>query len=187
MSDSQSTPGKLAENLSMSEEQIALMGEVFARGTEKLGIDGRKIFEKISESGSVAGALGVSDAMVENLYASAHRQFVIGQLDRAEQLFRALCSLAPKGVDHWLGYGICLRARGLQEAALGAFGTAAKVAPDAAVPHFHRLEILIRTEDWEAAKEALSHFDIKASDAEKEKLSDALEPFRTALSMRKNG
>ena len=143
---------KLAEALQMSDEAVGLIGKIFAAGMEKTGVDGEKLFNKFAETGSMKEALGVGDNLVEAVYSKAHQQFSVGKIEQAEQLFRVLSSIAGDKIDHWLGLGICLRARGDHKNAMNAFDAAIKLDPESPVPHFHRLELFIREQEWDSAK-----------------------------------
>lgn len=116
--------------------------------------------KRIDQGVSFGAALGLSEDVIAHLYGQAFHAFNAGRHRRAEDLFRALCILAGDVADHWLGYGVCLRLREAFEPARLACRNAAALRPDWAVPQFHLLEIAIREEAYEEARErfaALAH------------------------------
>lgn len=174
-------PGAL---LGLQEDGFALLGKLFAQSCEPLGIDGEAVFQKFSETGTLKGALGLSEDILEALYGRGHQYLKIGQVQRAEGVFRTLCALGGKRSDYWLGYGICLRARGAFVQALEAFDLAIQLDPSSAAPHFHKLELFIREGRWDEAQGTLEHFDAAEVGEQNSYLSDAVIPFRKALEMR---
>ncbi|MEI2384512.1 tetratricopeptide repeat protein [Breoghania sp. JC706] len=160
---------------------LALLETLFARSLQPLGINGEAVFRRLAETGSIGGALGLDEAMLEALYARAYQYLRLGQVARAEEVFRTLCALDGTSPDHWLGFGICLRARENFAQALDAFDRAAERDPASAAPHFHTLEAFIRAGRWQEARAALERFDAAAPDAASAYLSEAVMPFRKAL------
>ncbi len=182
MPDPDNTPA-----LGLSEDATKMAGQIFAACTEKLGIDGDKVFQSLVTTGSFKTALGITDAAIERLYGRAHQQFLIGQYDRAEELFRTLCALDKSRSDFWLGLGICYRVRGDDEAAMRMFDRAAALAPSDAVPQFHRFDVLMRQENWAEAAQACAVFEENSNAAMHDNIMKSFSKLKTALEMRRMG
>ena len=158
MQNAPSDPPDLPDAFGLGAQATTLAMRLFERGTAGLGIDGARVFRSFLETGSLKAALQVSDATIHALYARAHRHFALGQIDKSEEVFRALCALDGSQCDYWLGLGICLRMRSQDSAALAAFETSARLAPENPIPHVHILETQIRRENWDAAVVAYRSF-----------------------------
>jgi hypothetical protein len=174
----------LAGRLGLSERQLALLGDLFAVAMSRCGIDGRAIFDRLVDGLPLAEALGVPRSVVPVLYARAYHLFNAGQHGRAEAIFRSLCALDGKAVDHWLGFGICLRRREAFDEAAFAFGIAARLEDRWAVPHFHLLELAMRLEAWAAAGDELAMFDSFLDRTTPAPMIAEAERFRAALKLR---
>lgn len=171
----------------LSPEATHVAGQVFTACTKKLGVDGDRIFRSFVETGSFKAALGVSEATIEALYGRAHQQFALGRYDRAEEIFRTLCTLDKSRSDFWLGLGICYRARGKNDAALKMFEHAAAVSPSDAIPHFHRFDVAMRRSDLDAAVEACAAFERNSDGTEHENVIRSFQKLKTALEMHQSG
>ncbi|MEL6840623.1 MAG: hypothetical protein AAFP85_15125 [Pseudomonadota bacterium] len=176
-----------AATLGLSPDATKVAAQVFAACTEKLGIDGAKIFQSFVQTGSFKTALGVTDAAIEGLYGRAHQQFLIGQYDRAEEIFRTLCALDRSRSDFWLGLGICYRVRGDDNAAMRMFEKAATLVPTDPIPHFHRFDVFMRQENWDAAAKACALFEAKRDGTEHDNIAKSFLKLKTALEMRRTG
>lgn len=162
---------------------LTLLGKLFAQSCAPLGIDGGAVFQRFAQTGTLSEALGLSDDMLEALYSRAYQYLRLGQVSRAEEVFRSLCALGGKRTDYWLGYGICLRAKGAFSQALEAFDLALTLDPEAAAPHFHKLELFIRENRWEEARAAYDLFEAAEKGEHGAYLNEAVVPFRIALEM----
>lgn len=159
------------------------MGDLFVDMMGRFGVHGREIFERMREGAPLGRALEAPEGAAEVLYSRAHQWFSVGRLEKAESLFRALCVIAGDVADHWVGYGICLKLRGLLPEAEQAFLTGATLRPDWAIPHFHLLEIFVRSDDWIRARQALTAFDNRKEDATPEPVMKEAERFRAAIAL----
>lgn len=171
----------------LSPDATKVAAQIFAACTEKLGIDGDKIFQSFVATGSFKTALGVTDAAIEGLYGRAHQQFLIGQYERAEEIFRTLCALDRSRSDFWLGLGICYRVRGDDAAALRMFDRAADLVPSDAIPHFHRFDVFMRQENWDEAVQACAAFEANSCGTEHDNIIKSFVKLKTALEMRQTG
>lgn len=140
-----------------SEEQEAF-ADAFSALAAPLGLEGRAIVDALSHGKTLSQALGLPPELNELLYSRAHGLFEAGRQDRAEPLFRALCALDGATADNWVGYGLCLRARGAEGEAELAFATATALRPDWAVPHFHAAQVALAQDRWMRAARHLAAF-----------------------------
>ena len=178
---------RLAAALDIDDADLDLLEEFFVKATAAQGALGRQIFARLRQGASLGEALGVSEKMVEFLYARAHRWIVVGRHDKAEQIFRVLCILDGESADFWTGLGICLKARAAFDEGLAAFAMATQKRPQWPVPHFHALALLIRRESWQQAASELAAFDKKADSATPASLKAEVEKFRKVLRLRGSG
>src|SRR5262249_28652390 len=105
------TVSHLAAVLDIDDSDLELIEEFFVQATGAQAEVGRKIFNRLREGASLGEALGVSNDVIEFLYARAHRWIVVGRHEKAEPIFRVLCMLDGESADFWTGLGICLKAR----------------------------------------------------------------------------
>lgn len=174
----------LGRALGLSQSETVAMGDLFVEVLGRFGLQGRPIFERMSQGQPLAQALEVPQGTADVLYARAHQWFSVGRRDKAESLFRALCVISGDVADHWLGYGICLKMRGLLPEAEQAFTTGAALRPDWAIPYFHLAEIFIRSGEWQRAQQAMAAFDNRLDEATPEPVIAEAERFRIAIALR---
>jgi tetratricopeptide (TPR) repeat protein len=154
---------RLAVSLGINVADLAALRELVIETLSPLGLDGSAVFARLADGGSFGEALGVSAGVIELIYARAHQWFAVGQTERAEALFEALCVLAPASADHWVGYGVCLKARSALQEAAQAFDRAAELRPEWAIPRFHATEVAVLTGAWAAAADALTAFEYRVA------------------------
>lgn len=140
-------------------ELLDLVNDLVATFASSKGIDSQRLLQRASEGQSLRHALALPSQVVDFLYSRVHRWFTIGQLDKAEALFRALCLLDDSVADYWVGLGVCLKMRLALDQAMAAFDTAARLQPEWAIPRFHTLELFLRREQWSAAATELAAFE----------------------------
>ena len=175
---------QFAGALGVSVEDLETVGETFATLLGQIGIDGKLIFQRMSEGKTLASALSAPSGALEILYSRAHSWFSIGRIDKAEFLFRALCAMAGNVADYWIGYGICLKLEGRLAEAERAFAIGAEQRPGWAIPHFHLAETFLRSGDRDKARVELERFDACVDGDVPEFLLTQAERFRTALAFR---
>lgn len=165
---------------------LALIEEAFCVVLAEQGVDGRHFFRNLASGIALGPALGVTPAIEEQLYERAHRWFAVGRTERAEPLFRALCTAQPGDANYWVGLGVCLRMREDIAGAALALEQARALRPDWAVPAFHHAELLLRAGDIEGASQELARFNAlrdgetpEAMSAEAAKLKEAIAFRRT--------
>jgi len=179
------TPGMpLAQALGAEPADLALLGTLFETSTRARLGGATEIFGRLTAGHSLAQALRISKVAAEFLYARGHKWFAAGRIDRAESIFRALCIVAPDEAEFRVGLGICLRRREAWFEAREAFEMAARLRPDWPLPLFHKLELLMRREAWEAAAAALLAFEARGGAEGPPAFARAAGRYRRALEMR---
>lgn len=172
------------ELLGVDADSLPAFRELFMGNAAALGLDGAVFLESLERTGSFNEALGADEPLLKKLYAHAYRTLQIGQFERARDLFFVLCALDGATMDHWLGYGICLKSSGQIRLALMALQFAARLAPVSPAPHLHLLELFIREQRWDEAQLALNRFDETAGPECDSAFLEAVAPLRTALELR---
>lgn len=142
------------------------------------------IVERVNAGAPAYEALGLPREAIAELYRRAFAAFNAGHTARAEELFRALCTLAGNVADHWVGYGICLRMREARGLARDAFLVARAVRPEWGVPHFHLAEIFLAEGDDARAAEALAAAEADAANLPPTMVGE-LARYRIALERRR--
>ena len=142
--------------LDMETEALhATLAELAPDGEPALAL----VFERVARGASLTEALDLPAEVVDLLYAQAFAAFDAGRVLAALNQFQALCLLAPRSTDHWLGLGICLRRVDQTAAAMLAFDTALALDPTAAAVRFYRLDLAAHLQDWPLAAAELAAFD----------------------------
>ena len=144
------------------------------------------IVERMNGGAPAWETLGLPREAIGELYRRAFAAFNAGHTGRAEELFRALCTLAGDVADHWLGYGICLRMREARMHARDAFLMAAALRPGWGVPHFHLAELHLAEGDDARAAEAVAAAEADAANLP-ERMAGELARYRIALERRRAG
>lgn len=163
--------------------EFLLLEQLFVAAATARGLPGRKIVARLKDGVLLGQALGIKREPVELLYARAHRWGTIGEHARAERLFGALCIVDAGSADHWVGLGICLRARSAWPEALAAFERATALRPQWAVPHLHVLELSARSRDWTRAAAELAAFEQKTTTETPPALTAEAERYRVAIEL----
>jgi tetratricopeptide (TPR) repeat protein len=179
-----------AESLGIEDDDLDLLEDIFVQATAAKSLPGDKIFAALKRGDSFGKALGISNDMIEFLYARAHRWVAVAQYGRAEPIFRALCIADPSSADFWVALGICLRARSAWGEALAAFETASEKKPQWEIPHFHALDLCVRRKDWAKAATELAAFEKKADNETHSAIVAEVNKYKKALQLqaqRSNG
>ncbi|MGJ0508142.1 MAG: hypothetical protein ACR652_13655 [Methylocystis sp.] len=164
---------------------VAALGEMFARISGEVGLNGSRILERLKEGQPLGDAFALPRPITEEVYARARQWLQLGHIEKAAPLFRALVAIDPKDADFWIGNGVCLRDGGrLMEARL-AFKTAAMLRPNWGLPHFHLSSLALCVGDRESARRALAAFRASVDPnlpreicREAERLAGALSPTK---------
>lgn len=142
----------------LDNQDADVLAEMIETSLTSRGLEGQRFVDGLRAGKSLGAALGLSPALADTLYERAHRWFAAGRPERAEPLFRALCTLDGTVADYWIGHGVCLRAAGRLPLAEIAFAAAARLRPNWALPYFHLSEVLASQRRLDAARQALEMF-----------------------------
>lgn len=112
----------------------------------------RKFNEKLKEPRDI---LGLSDPVVEGIYAQAYRLYNTGRYKDAIQLFRLLVSLAPTEEKFLLGLGACFHLMKEYKDAVDTYTLCAAMNQTNPVPLYHISDCLIQMNDPVSAKISL--------------------------------
>lgn len=143
-----------------------------------------RVFDRMAAGQTLREALDLPEGIAAAIYALAYARFNAGDLDRALPLFRALVLLDPRGRDHWLGLGLCLRGTGQMAEARPAFATALALAPDDPVILFHCTELACHTDDWAGAKANMTRFAALPNTTAWRRLLPEMRKLATAIDLR---
>lgn len=176
----QHMPGALLEQ--EAEAVRAALAELAPEDVPALAV----VFDRMQEGTSLLEALELPLEIVDLLYAQAFAAFDADRVVAALAQFQALCLLAPRNTDHWLGLGICLRRIDQAQAALLAFDTALALDPTSAAAHFYRLDLAANLQDWARARTELAAFDALPDTPAKRNLVAETQRLRTLVDVRAN-
>lgn len=96
-------------------------------------------------------ALGMPPEKIEALYAEAYQYFNNGQIEKAQNLFVALCGLDGDDPRFVLGQGACFHQVKEYEKAQGCYMGAAMMDPSNPVPLFHAVDCAEKMGDLPSA------------------------------------
>lgn len=131
-------PEGLGAGLSSSDESaLASMTEEF----KKLGSDYMK------DSASAKQAMGLTDALVENIYGQAYRLYNTGKYKDASHLFRLLMMLDPKQSKYTLGLAACFHMLKEFKNAIEIYTICGVMDPETPIPHYHASDCYIQMKD----------------------------------------
>ncbi|MGV8938747.1 MAG: hypothetical protein ACOH2J_16635 [Allorhizobium sp.] len=156
--NSASDADPLAVLFGLEPHETGLLVDMIETSFASRGLDAHRLVEGLRSGKSIGSALGVPPGLADTLYERAHRWFSAGRPERAEPLFRALCTLDGTVADYWIGHGVCLRAAGRLALAEIAFAMAARLRPGWALPYFHLSEVLASQRRLDAARQTLALF-----------------------------
>lgn len=91
--------------------------------------------------------IGLSDPVMEGIYAQAYRLYNTGKYKDALQLFRLLGSLAPTEARYILGMAACFHLLKEFNDALETYAVVAILDPNNPIPFYHASDCLIQQND----------------------------------------
>lgn len=112
-------------------------GEKFREVTR--GALGEKLIPK--------NALGMSDAMVEGLYAQAYRLYNTGKYKDASQLFRLLLTLNATEPKYAMGLAACFHMIKEYHNAINTYSLCGIMDADSPIPHYHASDCYLQLKD----------------------------------------
>ena len=162
--DQEARPSFVARAFGLDGAAEALVAALFAESLQAAGFDGATAVARLDAGEPPSRALGVPDRALSAIHARAHRWFAVGHIEKAEDLFRALCFLDPDNRESAAGYAICLKERGFPEAAEAAFEFVRARHPDWATPYLHLAEIALSRRARDVAARMLDAFETRVAD-----------------------
>lgn len=99
--------------------------------------------------------MGLSDQMVEGIYAQAYRMYNSGKYKEASQLFRLLIMLNGAEPKYSLGLAACFHMVKEYETAAEAYTTCGMIDPNNPIPHYHASDCYLQMGDKVSAMIAL--------------------------------
>ena len=139
----------------MGSEQNQIKKAVANMGTDvnHMTVEDREVLrKKITDKGVMPkDILGMSDAMVEGLYAQAYRLYNTGKYKEASQLFRILMMVNVMEPKYAMGFAACFHMMKEYKSAAEAYTVCSVMDPDNPVPHFHASDCFLQLNDPLAA------------------------------------
>lgn len=100
-------------------------------------------------------AMGLSDQMVEGIYAQAYQLYNTGKYKDASQLFRLLIMLNGAEPKYSLGLAACYHMAKDYETAISVYTTCGLLDPNNPIPHYHASDCYLQMNDKVSAMIAL--------------------------------
>jgi type III secretion system low calcium response chaperone LcrH/SycD len=91
--------------------------------------------------------MGLSDSMIEGIYAQAYRLYNTGKYKDAAQLFRLLIMLNSTEAKYAMGLAACFHMMKEFKNAVEMYALCAIIDPTSPVPHFHSSDCYIQMKD----------------------------------------
>lgn len=152
----------------MKSEQQQLKKETDAIGEkvkETAGKDTQNVMKKVLKSAAIPKEIsGLSDAMVEGIYAQAYRLYNTGKYKDASQLFRLLIMLNSLEPKYPMGLAACFHMMKEYSAAGDIYAIVAMLDPSSPISYYHASDCFIQTGDPMSAIVALKMAVEKAGD-----------------------
>jgi len=184
-----SSPGVFREVFGLDASEMAQARSLFIEAMSGFSVDAGEVFDAFATGRSITEPLALPDGVCDALYETAYRWLNVGNCAKAEPLFRVLCTINSEGSpDYWIGYALCLKDRGVWSGASYCLRVAMQLDPGWAVPYFHMLDMLMRQERWDLAREVLNSFETcrVRGDVPQGMLAEA-KRWADALELRENG
>lgn len=98
---------------------------------------------------------GITDKEMEGIYATAYNFYTHGKLDRANEIFSALCQMDPYQSKYWMGLGATRQMEKKYEKAIEAYGLATLMDAKNPLPAFYAAHCFMKLENFDGAIKAL--------------------------------
>lgn len=147
----------MENNIKSAPKQLKKVSEQTAKKLEEnTNVDEEEIFRKFNESlKEPRDILGLTDPVVEGIYAQAYRLYNTGRYKDSIQLFRLLVSLAPTEEKFILGLGACFHLLKEYSDAVDTYTLCAALNPHNPIPLYHISDCLVQMNDPVSAKVTL--------------------------------
>lgn len=96
-------------------------------------------------------AMGISNQVLEGIYAQAYRLYNTGKYTEAVHLFRLLLMLDPTEFKYMLGLAACFHMLKEYKNAIQAYTMCAILDPQSPIPHYHSADCFIQMKDFLSA------------------------------------
>lgn len=125
----------------------------------------QNVMKKVIKSGAIPKEIsGLSDAMIEGIYAQAYRLYNTGKYKDASQLFRLLIMLNSLESKYPMGLAACFHMMKEYKSAGDIYAIVAMLDPDNPVAYYHASDCFIQSGDPMSAIVALELAIEKAGD-----------------------
>lgn len=122
--------------------------EAAQENMDKLGSALSDLSDKIINQGMIPkDALGLSDAVVEGIYAQAYRLYNTGKYAEATHLFRMLVMLNATEAKYILGLAACFHMLKEYQNAVQTYSMCAMLDPENPIPHYHASDCYVQMKD----------------------------------------
>lgn len=136
--------GSRATKMAMEKEAR----EMAQKNMEKLGQTLSDLSDNIINKGMLPkDALGLSDAIIEGIYAQAYRLYNTGKYSEAIHLFRMLVMLNTTESKYILGLAACFHMLKEYQNAVQTYAMCAMLDPESPIPHYHASDCYIEMKD----------------------------------------
>jgi len=126
--------------------------EAAEKSLGQIGTALEDIGNKIFKQGMLPkDALGLSDAIIEGIYAQAYQLYNTGKYTEASHLFRMLVMLNTTEVKYILGLAACLHMLKEYQNAVQTYAMCAILDPENSVPHYHSSDCYVQMKDYLSA------------------------------------
>lgn len=128
------------------QNQIKKATEEMAKNVGTESVD--KLAKKATKMGIFPkDLLGMSDSMVEGMYAQAYRLYNSGKYKEACELFRMLIMINALEPKYLLGFGACHHMLKEYKSAVDSYMVCSMLEPHSPVPHYHASDCYIQMGD----------------------------------------
>lgn len=118
------------------------------KNMDRLGKALSDLSDKIINKGMLPkDALGLSDAVVEGIYAQAYRLYNTGKYSEAIHLFRMLVVLNTTESKYILGLAACFHMLKEYQNAIHTYAMCAMMDPENPIPHYHASDCYVEMKD----------------------------------------
>lgn len=132
--------------MDMDETIMEVLGKLGEENSKDLADAVGKISKNVFEKGMLPkDAMGLSESMIEGIYAYAYRLYNSGKYRDASHLFRILILLNPTESKYILGLGACQHMQHDYQNAIASYAFIGLVDPYNPLPHYHISDCYLKT------------------------------------------
>jgi type III secretion system low calcium response chaperone LcrH/SycD len=128
------------------QNQIKKATEELAKSVETESMD--KVLKKATKMGVFPkDLLGMSDSMVEGMYAQAYRLYNSGKYKEACELFRMLIMINALEPKYTMGFGACHHMLKEYKSAVDNYMLCSMLEPNSPIPYYHASDCYVQMGD----------------------------------------